>query len=198
MDTNTFIKNIDNFSSRYKTWWYPSFNKFSEEYAKQNPKHDYMSYKKALSEFEASLRAKEDLLGEIFEFIDANYDVYLNSTQQECEEIRKTVTNCYYVNEKGRFWRFFEDLFLRYVNERAIPKMRETGDKAWLIRGLVAMSIENSGIDYRDSILALSEIRKAAHEKNIDTNSAFEKVSKISSQEKPRGGTTPMSELMHT
>lgn len=196
MNTNAFIKKINDFSLQYKTWWYPPFNKFSEEYSKENPKHDYASYNKAFKEFETNLRMQEDLLGEIFEFIDNNYDVYFNATPQECEEIRKTVTNCYYVNEKGRFWRFFEDLFLRYVNERAIPKIRETGDKIWLTRGLVAMSIENSGIDYRDSILALSALRKAASEKNIDPNPEFERVAKISSTEKPRGGETPMSKLM--
>ena len=59
------------------------------------------------------------------------------------------------------------------------------------------MSIENSGIDYRDSILALSELRKASREKNIDPNTEFERVAKISSQEKPRGGSTPMSQIMH-
>ena len=58
------------------------------------------------------------------------------------------------------------------------------------------MSIENSGIDYRDSILTLSELRKASREKNIDPNLEFEKVAKISSNEKPRGGETPMSKLM--
>ena len=58
------------------------------------------------------------------------------------------------------------------------------------------MSIENSGIDNRDSILALSELRKASHEKNIDPNPEFKRVAEISSNEKPRGGEAPMSKLM--
>ena len=196
MDVNTFIKSINDFSSRYKTWWYPPFNKFSEEYSKEHPKYDYASYNEAYKEFESNLRMQNDLLGEIYDFIDNNYDVYLNATPQECEEIRKAVANCYYVSEKGSLWHFLEDLFLRYVKERVIPKIKETGNKTWLTRGLVAMSIENSGIDYRDSILALSELRKASREKNIDPNQEFEKVAKISSNEKPRGGETPMSKLM--
>jgi hypothetical protein len=196
MDVNTFIKNINDFSSRYKAWWYPPFEKFSEEYSKDHPKHDYTNYNKVFKEFESNLRMKNDLLGEIYDFIDQYYEVYLNATSQECEEIRKVVTNCYYVDNRGNFSKFFEDLFFRYAKERAVPKLRETGDKTWLTRGLVAMSIENSGIDYRDSILALSELRKASREKNIDPNPEFEKVAKISSNEKPRGGETPMSKLM--
>lgn len=196
MDVNTFIENVNVFSSRYKAWWYPPFEKFSEEYSKEHPKYDYISYNKAFKEFEYNLRIQNDLIGEIYDFIDQNYGVYLNATLQECEEIRKAVSNCYYVNEKGGFWRFLEDSFLRYVKERAIPKIKETGDKTWLTRGLVAMSIENSGIDDRDSIMALSELRKASREKNIDPNPEFEKIAKISSNEKPRGGEIPMRKLM--
>jgi len=196
MDVNTFIKNINEFSSRYKAWWYPPFEEFREEYSKEHPNHNYTSYNKAFKEFESNLRMQNDLIGEIYDFIDHNYEVYLNATLLECEEIRKAVSNCYYVSEKGSFWRFLEDLFLRYVKERAIPKIQETGDKTWLTRGLIAMSIENSGIDYRDSIMALSELRKVSHEKNIDPNPEFERIVKISSNEKPRGGETPMSKLM--
>jgi hypothetical protein len=196
MDVNTFIKNINDFSSRYKAWWYPAFEKFSEEYSKEHPKHDYTNYNKAFKEFETNLKMQNDLLGEIYNFIDDNYEAYLNATHQECEEIRKVVTNCYYVNNRGNFSRFFEDLFFRYAKERAIPKLQETGDKTWLIKGLVAISIENSGIDSRDSILALSDLRKTANKKGIDPEPEFERIAKISSNEKPRGGETPMQQLM--
>jgi hypothetical protein len=196
MDINTFIAKINEFSLRYKAWWYPPFERFKAEYSKEHPKFDDTSYSKAFTEFENNLRNQNDLKGEIYNFIDQNYEIYLNATPQECKEIRKAVTNCYYVNERGKFWRFFEDLFLKYTKERAIPKIQETGDKTWLIRGLVAMSIENSGIDYRDSVLALNDLRKAAVEKNLDPKPEFERVSQISSNEKPRGGDTPMSKLM--
>ena len=198
MDVTAFITRINDFSNRYKQWWYPAYENFPEEYSKENPKSNYMKRLKAFNEFETNLRNQNDIKGEIFDFIDQNHDVYLNATSQDCEKIRTTITNCYYINQKGSLSRFFEDLFLQYVQQRAVPKLKETGDKIWLTRGLVAMSIENSGIDYRDSILALSELRKASHEKNIDPNSEFERVAKISSQEKPRGGSTPMSQLMHS
>lgn len=138
MDVNTFITNINEFSSRYKAWWYPAFEKFSEDYSKERPNYDYTSYNKAFKEFESNLRNQNDLIGEIYEFIDQNYIVYLNATLQECEKIRKSVTDCYYTDSKGKANRFLEDLFFRYARERALPKLKETGDKTWLTRGLVA------------------------------------------------------------
>src|SRR5262245_18740335 len=98
MNIQTFITNINDFSSRYKAWWYPSFEKFREEYSKEHPKLDYTSYSKAFNEFESNLRTQNDLKGEIYDFIDQNYEVYLNATPQDCEEIRKVVTSCYYIN----------------------------------------------------------------------------------------------------
>lgn len=196
MDVDAFIANINNFSSRYKTWWYPPFEKFSEQYTKEHPNFNYTSYNKAFKEFESNLRNQKDLIGEIYSFIDHNYEVYLNATLQECADIRKAVSNCYYIDNKGNFTRFLEDLFFRYTKERAIPKFQETDDKVWLTRGLIAISIENSGIDSRDSILALSELRKVANKKSIDPEPEFERIAKISSDEKPRGGETPMRQLI--
>jgi len=61
---------------------------------------------------------------------------------------------------------------------------------------LVAISIENSGVDYRDSLIRLADLYIAAEDKDINPNSAFEEVSKISSKEKPRGGSISMREMM--
>ncbi len=196
MDVQTFITKLKVLSSRYQIWWYEPFGKFKEEYSKENPKFSHFSYTKAFKEFETNLRTQNDLLGEIYDFLDKNYEVYLNASLEECEEIRKTVTNCYHSDNNGKANRFLEDLFFRYTKEIAIPKLKETGDKIWLTKGLIAMSLENSGIDYRDSIMALSDLRKVANEKNLDPEPEFIRIAKISSNEKPRGGETPMRQLM--
>jgi hypothetical protein len=153
-------------------------------------------YSKALKEFQAEIRNRRDLISEIYDFIDQSYVAYLEATAQECEKIRIAVTNCYHIDEHGKANRFFEDIFFQYARERAIPQLEETGDKIWLIRGLIAISIENSGIDYRDSILALSNLRKAAIKNNIDPEPEFVKISEISSNEPPRGGSTSTRQLM--
>jgi hypothetical protein len=206
MDVKVFIAKLEVFSSLYKKWWFEPLANFQEEYLIEHPdiaelakkkKYFYSAdYSKALKEFQVSLRNQSDLISEIYNFVDQNYVVYLHATAQEREEIRNKVTNCYHVDERGKSNRFLENLFFEYTKERAIPKLGETGDKIWLTRGLVAMSIENSGIDYRDSILALRDLRNVAKDKNIDPEPEFVRIAQISSIEIPRGGSTPMSKLM--
>jgi hypothetical protein len=206
MNVEAFTEKIEEFSSLYKKWWFEPLAKFKEEYLGQNPdvaelakKNKYFysaKYSKALEEFQSRLRSQNDLMSEIYDFIEQNCLVYLNATPKECEKIRNTVTNCYYVDEYGKANRFFEDLFFQYARERAIPQLEQTGDKIWFIRGLIAISIENSGIDYRDSILVLSDLRKAAIKNKIDPEPEFTRIAQISSNETPRGGSTPMRQLM--
>jgi hypothetical protein len=191
MKAQTFITKLKDFSSRYKEWWFKPFIKFREDYS-----NGLEHYSKALKEFELQLRNQNDLIGEIYNFLEQNYDVYLSANPHEREEIRKTVSDSYYVDNRGSVNHFLEDLFLRYGRERAIPKIKETGDKTWLTRGLIAISLENSGIDYRDSILLLHELYKVADERNLDPKTEFMKIAQISSIETPRGGSTPMSKMM--
>jgi len=165
MNSKEFMGQLKILATRYKEWRYPAFNGFRSQYSKENPGYKYNDYFKAFKTFETNLRSQNDVLGEVYSFFERNYDVYLNASIKECEQIRKMVTDCYYTDERGKAIRFLEDLFFKYAKEVAVPKLQETGDKIWLTRGLIAMSLENSGIDYRDSILTLEELRKAAIEK---------------------------------
>ena len=206
MDVTTFILKVEEFSSAYNEQWFKPLAAFKEKYFRENPDVAELAkanryfpsskYKKALDEFYSKINRPADLIKDIFNFIDQNYIVYSEATPSECEAIRNTVTNCYYADEYRTANHFFEDVFFQYVRERAIPQLQATGHKIWLTRGLIAMSIENSGIDYRDSILALADLRKIANEKNIDPDPEFERIAAISSNEKPRGGETPMKQLM--
>ena len=77
----------------------------------------------------------------IHSFLDQEYEAYFNATQEECDAIRASFS----IN------RDFEDLLLGYVYNAA-KELRSTKDVKWLVRGLVAASLENSGRDYRDTI----------------------------------------------
>lgn len=206
MNSQSLITKVEEFSSAYNEQWFKPLATFKEKYFYENPdiaelakanRYFHSSkYEKALEEFHSRTKRPVNLTSEIFDFIEQNYMVYVEATPSECEMIRNAVTNCYYANEYGMPTRFFEDLFFQYARERAFPQLQETGDKIWLIRGLVAISIENSGIDYRDSILALSDLREAAIKHNINPELEFMRIAKISSNDKPRGGSTPMRQLM--
>jgi hypothetical protein len=199
MNINEFIAQLSNLFASYKTWWYEPFEKFRDNYVKEHGLRDHQAFKEyfeQLKKFEESIRAKHDLLSEIFDFLDLNYEIYLQASPQQREEIRGVVGNCYFVDHRGHINRFLEDLLIRYVKERVISKINATADKVWLTRGLVAMSIENSGIDFRDSLICLAQLYVAAEKKELNPASEFQGVAQISSNETPRGGSTSMQDMM--
>ena len=91
---------------------------------------------------------------------------------------------------------FFVDLLWEYVTEKTVKELKSTGDKAWLMRGLVALSMENCSVDYRDSLSWLANLYSAAKQKGINPEPIFQEIAKISSHEITSGGATPMSEMM--
>jgi hypothetical protein len=195
MDTETFISTLEEFSSRYKEWWIKPFEKFREDYSKQNPnfqreRNGLQNYFAAVEEFERNLRLKNDLISEIYDFIDQNYEVYLNTTPNERAGIRNLAEKLWEPNH------CFGDFLRKYVRERVIKEIRLTRKRIWLLRGLVAMSIENSSIDYRDTLTSLAELYIVAEENGIKPKIDFEAIAKISSNDIPRGGSTSMSNLM--
>jgi hypothetical protein len=72
----------------------------------------------------------------------------------------------------------------------------KTGDVIWLMRGLVAISILD-GIHYRpDDREYLARLFVAAEEKRLDPKPAFQLVSEISSNERPKPREISISELI--
>ena len=200
MNTKQFINQLEKYTAKYKTWWYEPFEKFRENFLKEHSgirgRQGLDEYYAQLKKLEESIRAKHDLLSEIYNFLDLNYEIYLQASPQQRDEIRGIIGNCYFVDHRGHINRFLEDMLMRYVDERAIEKIRSTGDKIWLLRGLVAMSMENSGSDFRDSLIHLARLYVVAEEKGLNPEPEFQKVAQISSNENPRGGPRPMKEMM--
>jgi hypothetical protein len=91
---------------------------------------------------------------------------------------------------------FFIDLLHEYVRERVIGQLKSTGDKVWLMRGLVAISMENMGSDWRDTMDLLHTLYKSAESKGINPEPSFAKVAEISSRDVPSGGDRAMNEFM--
>ena len=160
------------------------FQEKIRDYAEQ-----YRDWKKldlAVQEFtEEDQIQSADPMEMIHAFLVQEYEAYLNATQEECEAIRASFS----IN------RDFEDLLLHYVYSAA-EKLRSTTDVKWLERGLVAASLENSGRDYRDTLLSLNDLYRAAQDVGIDPNPYFQKAASLASQKKPRGGSTPLSILL--
>jgi hypothetical protein len=110
---------------------------------------------------------------------------YLQATPEERAEIRGVVSD-----KPGVL-----SGLLGYVM-RAASRLRSTSEAEWLRRGLAAASIENCCRDYRDALLAWAELYVAAQAVGLDPRPAFREVAKLSSREKPAGGTTPVSRML--
>ena len=134
-----------------------------------------------------------DIKDKIYEFLDQYYDIYLDSSSEEREEIREMVRRHHTSSETPNML----DLFLIGYIQVAAKKIRSTGDKTWLLRGLAVSSIENSLRDQRDNTFTLSYLYVMAEEKNLNPKPEFQAMAEISSKELSSGGTISMSELMN-
>ncbi|HET9908696.1 MAG TPA: hypothetical protein VFQ23_18755 [Anaerolineales bacterium] len=88
------------------------------------------------------------------------------------------------------------DLFLIGYVQVAAENIQATGDKTWLLRGLVVSSIENSLRDQRDNAFSLAYLYVMAEEKNLNPNSEFHEIAELSSDEISSGGSISMKELI--
>ena len=130
---------------------------------------------------------------EIYEFLNQNYEVYLNSNLEERKEIRELVKQHHMGSESPNMLVLF---LIGYI-QVAAKNIQSTGDKTWLLRGLVVSSIENSLRDQRDNTFSLSFLYVMAEEKNLNPKPEFQAIAEISSKELSSAGTIPMSELMN-
>jgi hypothetical protein len=180
MNIQEFIVYIQGFIPRYIAW--RNENPIPQRAGR------FSRSQKALegfrANFNASIQDPENPIEEFYAFLDTNYDVYLNADPKECAAARLEMN------------RELEYLLILYVDDRAVIGIDATGDRTWLLRGLVAISLENSGVDWRDSTIRLTDLYIAAKRKGFNPQPDFERVAEISSYEKPRGGLAPMQEMM--
>jgi len=174
---------------------------------RQNPLFNFImtsrsisKFNNAVNQFETEVKHSNNLIEKIYSFFDANDEVYLNATDQERNEIREATSKLYYPAPQSGIVHYMgyymEELLFGYVRKHVIDKLETTGDDIWLTRGLIAISIENCGSDWRDTWTMLGDLYKAAETKGINPEPAFLKIAELSSRGTPRGGTTPMNEMM--
>ncbi|MEO7840470.1 MAG: hypothetical protein ABIU06_14070 [Anaerolineales bacterium] len=142
--------------------------------------------------FQDSHESISNIKDEIYGFLDQNYETYLNSNSQVRKEIRDLVKKHHTSGESPNFL----DLFLIGYVQRAAEKIKTTGDKVWLARGLAVATIEDSLLDQRDSTFSLSYLYVMAEEKDLNPRPEFQAIAEISSDEVSSGGIISMSELM--
>jgi len=141
---------------------------------------------------------------EFFDYLDLNHDAYIRATHEERTEIRKLIRHRRLLFPQ----RYMAHLLFIYARERALEKLRSTGDEVWLLRGLIAVSMENfSSRRYEDaykayslngdSSLILAELYVIAEKSGIKPDQRFKEIARISDdKQKGRFGGSPMNLTM--
>jgi len=140
---------------------------------------------------------------DFFDFFESNYETYINATTEERENIRE------FVKPPSKPKSFLGGLFqpkkstsqiprsqispllLIYVKDRVLPQLKSTKDKEWIVRGLVAMSIENlTGKFYDkdylgeypsgDASLLIIDLYVTSEELGINVETLFTNIAEIS------------------
>lgn len=62
-------------------------------------------------------------------------------------------------------------------------EFKSTGDEIWLTRALVAVSIEDGGYDFRETLTYLARVYVTAERNNIEPEKIFNSIAEISGQE---------------
>lgn len=107
---------------------------------------------------------------EITEFMNQLCLAYLSASTSQREEIRSMR------RDRAKFPGSFDS----YIRESA-DRIRSSKDQQWLRLGLAAASIENLYDDFRDTLLALTELYVASEEVGIDPRPHFQEIANISS-----------------
>jgi hypothetical protein len=225
MDTQAYIDQLKSYAVEFQEWWCKPYDMFCINYEKQNrsfitrlipirieSRESREMFSEAAKQFEKDVLQKRNLFSEIFAFLDVNYEAYISATDLQRSEVRSIIRDSSYTPSfKGAIpyvglssmglssyvGLYMQAIINKYIYERALKEFRATGDEIWLTRGLVAISIENCSVDYRDTITCLSKLYVAAERKNIDAEKVFKTISEISSTQPPKGGGgTSVSEMM--
>jgi hypothetical protein len=87
------------------------------------------------------------------------------------------------------------DRVLSYAQSLA-GQVRSAADEPLLHRALVAVSIENHAVDYRDSLLATADMYVRAERSGIDPRPYFAYAADLSDTATPLGGPTPVAQVL--
>ncbi len=124
-------------------------------------------------------------VGDVADLLQDVCDAYLSAMPAECAVVRAALRDCPGVLNHLMGYAY-----------HAGETLKATGQREWLRRGLAAISIENCRYDYRDVLLALADLYLAAEAAGLDPQPDFVAVANLSAPEVPRGGTTPVGEML--
>jgi hypothetical protein len=186
LDFKALRSQLITLEERYQAWVAPINAVIQEKlFLVNRAGYTYADYERDLAQVREAQRARYDPYSDMYALFDRLCPAYLDAPSAACRAIRDAVAD-----KPGVL-----HALLGYVY-RAAKLVRSPGGAEWLLRGVAAASIENGSRDVRDLLLALAELYVAAEEAGIPPRSAFRKVAALSSGEIPKGGNTPVRDIL--
>jgi hypothetical protein len=188
MDLEALAQQLDVLEERYQAWVAPINAVILEKLFLVN-RAGYTSadYERDVAQVREAQRARYDPYPEMYALFDRLCPAYVTATPSSRAAIRDAVAD-----KPGVL-----HALLGYVY-RAANLVQSPGGEDWLLRGVAAASIGNGARDVRDLLLALAELYVAAEAAGIPPRPAFRKVAALSSRETPKGGNTPVRDILAT
>ena len=186
MDIASLKQQLDEYERRYQEWSEP-IDKATEVNFKRVNREGYTfeDFERDIQQVVEERRTQYDPYQPLYALFDQLCPYYLEAMPQERTEIRAAASD-----KAGVL-----SALLGYVYTSA-SRLQSSADREWLRKGLAAASIENCSVDYRDVLLALAELYVAAEKVGIDPKPHFAAVAELSSSDTPRGGMTPVREML--
>jgi hypothetical protein len=185
-ETSKLLDHLQQIVARYDKWHQPLVEHFATNMTKMN-KEGITPQKLELlmrsqRDLEASLKAKYDPYPEIYSLFERLCAAYLGCDSTGRMKIRDFVA----ARKTPR------TLLWMYVGE--LSKQIKCGDDVdQLTLGLAAVSIENCGSDYRDTLTTLADLYVRAEEVGIDPRPIFDAVADLSTDSPTPGGCDALS-----
>ena len=186
MELTALIQQLDDLEEQYQEWVKPINQVIQENLFKVNRDgYTPADFDRDVKAIQDKQRAKYDPYQAIYALLDELCPAYVEASAEQRAAVRAAVS------EKGGVL----SALLGYAY-RAARQIQSPEDREWLRRGLAAISIENCSKDYRDVLLALAELYVAAEKAGMRPATDFRAMSRLSSEEKPRGGNASVKEML--
>jgi hypothetical protein len=176
-EIQALVDELDHFVTRFQEW-----RRALDEHTHGNWKrlnkdgYTHDEFKRESDQLRQKMQDEWDGYGDYQQLLERLCPVYFECGADDRERIRQIV---------GRY-RYAVDPVRWYANAAA-KKIEGPDDEQWLLKGLAAVSIENCGMDFRDTTFTMTALWVGAEAAGIDPKPHFRSVAKLSGTSATRG-----------
>ncbi len=172
--------------ARYEQWEHPLRRYRSQGMTRLNKDgYTWDDLDRELRQLDASLRAERDPRDDLHPLFEQLTALYAAGDADDRAELRA------YAAQKKLLGR----LLARYANFLA-GELRSSADEPLVEQALVALAIENSAADYRDTMMTLADLFVAAEIVGIDPRPAFTTAGNLATDELTAGGCASLARTL--